>query len=70
MAVALTRIADQPRLVIDSAPRLERATLRNSAEKLSALEVYRAMTAAKEEPKMYERKKRTAEQVQREEERL
>jgi hypothetical protein len=39
MAVALTRIADQPRLVIDSAPRLERAALRNSAEKLSALEV-------------------------------
>ena len=39
LAVALTRIADQPRLVIDSAYRIERATMRNSAAKVSALDV-------------------------------
>lgn len=74
MAVALTRIADQPRLVIDSAPRLERAALRNSAEKLSALEVL-GKAGKNDLPKgVHEpvpgREVRTAEQVQREEERL
>ena len=39
LAVALTRIADQPRLVIDSTHRLEQAVTRNSAAKLSALDI-------------------------------
>jgi conjugative relaxase-like TrwC/TraI family protein len=39
LAVALTRIADQPRLVIDSAHRLEQAVTRNSGAKLSALDI-------------------------------
>lgn len=74
IAVALTRIADQPRLVIDSAPRLERAALRNSAEKLSALDVL-GKSGKDDLPKgvrepIAGRDVRTAEQVQREEERL
>lgn len=44
LSVAMTRIADQPTLVVDSAPRLERAVGRNSAEKTSALEIYREMS--------------------------
>jgi len=39
LAVALTRIADQPRLVIDSTHRLEQAVARNSAAKLSGLDI-------------------------------
>jgi ATP-dependent exoDNAse (exonuclease V) alpha subunit len=52
LSVALTRIADQPTLVLDSAERLERAVGRHDAGKTSALDIYRAMTAAKEEPKI------------------
>lgn len=44
LSVAMTRIADQPTLVVDSAPRLERAVGRNSAEKTSALEIYQDMS--------------------------
>lgn len=74
MAVALTRIAHQPRLVIDSAPKLERGALRNSAEELSALEVLGK--AGKDDlPKgVHEpvagREVRSAGDVQREEDRL
>ena len=39
--VALTRIADKPTLVVDSAPALERAVSRHGADKTSALEIYR-----------------------------
>lgn len=52
LSVALTRIADQPTLVLDSAERLERAVGRHDAGKTSALDIYRVMTAAKEEPKI------------------
>jgi hypothetical protein len=44
LSVAITRIADQPTLVVDSAPRLERTVGRNSAEKTTALEIYRDMS--------------------------
>ena len=52
LSVALTRIADQPTLVLDSAERLERAVGRHDAGKTSALDIYRAMTAPKAEPKI------------------
>jgi len=65
-----TRIADQPRLVIDSALRLERAALRNSAEKLSALEVLSKAGKDDLSQGMCEpvpgRKVRSAEDIQRE----
>jgi hypothetical protein len=47
LAVALTRIADQPRLVIDSTHRLEQAVTRNSGAKLSALDILESPTAVK-----------------------
>lgn len=64
LSVALTRIADQPTLVLDSAERLERAVGRHDAGKTSALDIYRAMTAAKVEPKIEQKelqKERTRE---------
>jgi hypothetical protein len=64
LSVALTRIADQPTLVLDSAERLERTVGRHDAGKTSALDIYRAMTAAKEEPKIEQKelqKERTRE---------
>ena len=39
--VAMTRIADNPKLFVDSGTGLERAVGRNSGAKMSALEVYR-----------------------------
>lgn len=42
--VAVTRIADQATLVVDSGRALERAVLRNPGEKTSAMDVGRAMS--------------------------
>lgn len=74
LAVALTRIADQPRLVIDSAHRLEQAVIRNSAAKLSALDILDNPTAVKLPETMREpipgRQIKPAEQIERDQQRL
>ena len=74
LAVALTRIADQPRLVIDSTHRLEQAVTRNSAAKLSALDILERPTAAKLPETVREaipgRQIKQAAQVERDQQRL
>lgn len=50
LGVALTRIADQPTLVVDSRPRVERAVERNSAEKTSALDVLKDQLGGPRKP--------------------
>jgi len=74
LAVALTRIADQPRLVIDSTHRLEKAVTRNRAAKLSALDILESPTAVKLPETVRElipgRQIKQAEQVERDQHRL
>lgn len=50
LAVALTRIADKPTLVVDSASDFARSLRRNSADKISALEVLERREAERNGP--------------------
>ena len=69
-----TRIADQPRLVIDSTHRLEQAVTRNSGAKLSALDILENPAAVHLPETVREpiqgRQIKQAEQVERDQQRL
>ena len=50
LAVALTRIANKPTLVVDSASDFARSLRRNSVDKISALDVFTEREAARNAP--------------------